>query len=148
MKFVPIDLKQKTFNTSIRGYNKAEVNDYLSELADLLSNMIEEINAKNDEIDTLKNTIKHYEEIESTLKKTMLMSQQIKEDVERNSKKEAQLFIAEAKLNANQILAQAKKDLSKYQKDIEELKRQKMIFKNKLLNLLDAHRELLVTLED
>lgn len=148
MKFVPIDLKQKSFNTALKGYNKNEVNDYLSELADILSNMIEEINSKNNEIGILKNSLKHYEEIENTLKKTMIMSQKIKEDVERNSKKESELFIAEARLSANEILAQAKKDLIKYQRDIEELKKEKIIFKNKLTNLLDAHKELLSTFDD
>ena len=148
MKILPIDIKQKKFSITMRGYSKDEVLEYLSEVANSFESLIEDNSNKIKKIGNLKNDLKHFKNIEQTLKKTLVTAQQIKDDMQLSSKKEADLVIAEAKLKASEIVSHAKKDFEKYQREIEELKRERIIFKNKLTNLLDSHKELLRTFEE
>jgi len=148
VKILPIDIKQKKFTVTMRGYSKDEVLEYLSEVANSFESLIEDNSNKIKKINNLKNDLKHFKNIEQTLKKTLVTAQQIKDDMKLSSKKESDLIIAEAKLKASEIVSQAKKDFERYQREIEELKRERIIFKNKLTNLLDSHKELLKTFEE
>jgi len=78
----------------------------------------------------------------------MITAQQIKDDMQRNSKKEYDLTIAEAELEASRIISKSREQVIKYQTEIEELKRQKNIFKKEMENLLNSHLNLLKTFHD
>lgn len=145
MKLVPLDIKQKEFSTSLRGYSKVEVLDFKEDVASVLEELISENKKLKSKILSLEDELKVYKDIEATLKQTMISAQQIKDDMHRNSKKEYDLTIAEAELEANRIITKSREQVINYQAEIEELKRQKSIFQKELENLLNTHLNLLNT---
>jgi len=145
MKLVPLDIRQKEFSNSFKGYSKVEVFDFKEEIAGVLEELITENNKLKTEMSSLNDELKLYKDIESTLKQTMITAQQIKDDMHRSSKKEYDLTIAEAELEANRIISKSREQVISYQTEIEELKRQKSIFQNELENLLNSHLNLLKT---
>ena len=145
MKLVPLDIKQKEFSVSFRGYSKIEVFDFKEELANVFEELISENNKLKSELIHLQDEIKIYKDIEQTLKQTMITAQQIKDDMHRSSKKEYDLTIAEAELEANRIISKSREQVISYQSEIEELKRQRSIFRNELENILNSHLNLLKT---
>jgi len=145
MKLVPLDIRQKEFSNSFKGYSKVEVFDFKEEIAGVLEELITENNKLKTEMSSLNDELKLYKDIESTLKQTMITAQQIKDDMHRSSKKEYDLTIAEAELEANRIISKSREQVISYQTEIEELKRQKSIFQNELENLLNSRLNLLKT---
>ena len=145
MKLVPLDIRQKEFSNSFKGYSKVEVFDFKEEIAGVLEELITENNKLKTEMSSLNDELKLYKDIESTLKQTMITAQQKKDDMHRSSKKEYDLTIAEAELEANRIISKSREQVISYQTEIEELKRQKSIFQNELENLLNSHLNLLKT---
>ena len=145
MKLVPLDIKQKEFNKEFRGYSKEEVLAFREEVAEVVEELLTENNKLKSKISALEDELKTYKDIETTLKQTMITAQQIKDDMHRSSKKEYDLIVAEAELEASRIIAKSRERVIKYQSEIEELKRQKSILKSELENLLNSHLNLLKT---
>jgi cell division initiation protein len=145
MKLVPLDIKQKEFSVNFRGYSKVEVLDFKEDIASVVEELITENNKLKGETISLKEELSIYQSIETTLKQTMITAQQIKDDMHRSSKKEYDLTIAEAELEANRIISKSREQVIAYQTEIEELRRQKHIFQNELENLLNSHLNLLKT---
>jgi len=143
MKLVPLDIRQKEFSNSFKGFSKVEVFDFKEEVATVFEELITENNKLKSEVSYLKDDIKLYKDIEVTLKQTMITAQQIKDDMHRSSKKEYDLTVAEAELEANRIISKSREQVISY--EIEELRRQKTIFQNELENLLNSHLNLLKT---
>lgn len=145
MKLVPLDIKQKEFSTNFRGYSKVEVLDFKEDVASVLEELISENKELKSKILSLEDELKIYKDIEATLKQTMISAQQIKDDMHRSSKKEYDLTVAEAELEANRIITKSREQVINYQTEIEDLKRQKSIFQKELENLLNSHLNLLNT---
>jgi len=148
MKLVPLDIKQKEFTTVFRGYSKEEVLSFREEVAGVVEELLTENNKLKSKISSLEEELKSYKNIETTLKQTMITAQQIKDDMHRSSKKEYDLIVAEAELEASRIISKSREQVIKYQSEIEELKRQKSILKSELENLLNSHLNLLKTFHD
>lgn len=96
----------------------------------------------------LKRTLVRLEqhlERERTLQETMVTAQRISDDVKAQAKKEAEVRIAEAELQAEKIVAGANNRLIEMVRELNELKRQKVQFEAQLEAIIDSHQKLLET---
>lgn len=143
MKLVPLDIRQKDFTTKFKGFSKEEVLSFLQEVSDNFEELMQENNKYKDEINGLKEQLRTYQDIENIMKKTMITAQQIKDEMQLSSKKEYDLVIAEAKIEASKILAESKEKVNEYKKEITELERQKTVFKSQLESLINSHLKML-----
>ena len=71
--------------------------------------------------------LEEYHEREKTLQETMVTAQRISEDIKASAKKEGELVINEAELQAEKIVADAHRKLVQVIDDINELKRQRVL---------------------
>jgi cell division initiation protein len=65
------------------------------------------------------------------------------EEIQANTKREADLLLKETELKAERLLEQAHRRVAQVQAEIAELKRQRDVFTSKLRGLLKTHLELL-----
>ena len=84
----------------------------------------------------------HFNTIEMTLQKSILTAQEAAEDVRRNSMKEAKLIIKEAEKNADRIVNEALSRAQKIAVEIEDLKKQSKVFRNRFKMLIEAQLDL------
>ncbi len=147
MKLMPLDIRQKEFPVMFRGYDQNEVLQFLEKVADQVESLIAEKNQYQETIRGLEEQLKRYQELEETLKKTIITTQQIKDEMKLSAKKEYDLVVAEAKLEANKILSEAQKSITFEEKELQELKRQKELFRDHLRTLINSHLKLLNTFE-
>jgi cell division initiation protein len=84
-----IDIHNKEFKRSFRGYNEDEIDDFLDQIA----NDYEILSHKNDdlqrELDLAKKSLDQYKQLESNLHDTLLVAQKTAEEVTSNAKKAA-----------------------------------------------------------
>ena len=126
MGITPAVIQQKAFSTKFRGFDVQEVDAFLDEVAReiaLLNHTIEEVKSANHRLD-LEN--QGYKTRENSMKRVLLQSQKVVDEMKKNARKSAESIIAEAEIEAEKILNRSHQRLSQLYSDITELKRQRM----------------------
>ncbi|MBD3383665.1 DivIVA domain-containing protein [candidate division KSB1 bacterium] len=148
MKLTPLDIRKHDFKKSMRGYDPEEVDAFMSMVSDELELLIREKNQLNDETIKLRTQLKDYQDVEQSLRETLVKAQNTVEESRANSRREAEIIIHEAELQAEHILKEAKEQLRELGHEIEMLEMQKESFAKRLHHLLQSQIELLEVLEE
>lgn len=143
MALTPLDIHNKEFSRRLRGYDEDEVNEFLDQVIKDYELLIRENKETKEELETLKEKLEHFNNIEETLSKTIIVAQETADEVKHNSKKEAQLIIKEAEKNADRIINEALSKSRRIAMETEELKKQASIYRTRFVSLLEAQLELL-----
>ena len=145
MALTPTDIHNKTFNTKFRGYDEDEVNEFLEQLMKDFENVIK----KNEELEkTVSNNevrITHFNMIEETMQKSILIAQEAAEDVRKNSVQESKLIISEAEKNADRLVNDALAQARKIALEVEVLKKQSKVFKSRFKMMVEAQLDMINT---
>jgi cell division initiation protein len=148
MKITPLDIQQQQFRVRFRGFDMVEVDNFL----DLLANEFEELLKENSQIreeDRGKaERIIQLEAGEKELRDTLVSVQRITEEMKNNARKEGELIIEEAKLNARKILEAAQAQALQIEGEINQLKRQRAEFEASLRATVEMHWRLLESTEE
>jgi cell division initiation protein len=147
MKFTPLDIRQKRFETSFRGYAARDVQGFLELLAGEFEDVVKENIALKEELKRTQGELERHLERERVLQQTLVTAQRVSEDLRGAAKKEAEVVVAEAELQAEKIVHAAHQKLVQVVDDINELKRQRARFDSELRSLVTAHLKLLEAVE-
>ncbi|MFC5450167.1 DivIVA domain-containing protein [Paenibacillus aestuarii] len=143
MPLTPLDIHNKEFSRSFRGYDEDQVNEFLDQVIKDYEALIRENKELQNQALTLQERLDHFSNIEETLSKTIIIAQEAADEVKNNSKKEAQLILKEAEKNADRIINESLGRSRKVALEIEELKKQASIYRTRFRTLLEAQLELL-----
>ncbi|MCZ8518791.1 MULTISPECIES: DivIVA domain-containing protein [Paenibacillus] len=143
MALTPLDIHNKEFSRSFRGYDEDEVNEFLDQVIKDYEALIRENKELQNQLMTIQERLDHFANIEETLSKTIIVAQEAADEVKHNSKKEAQLIIKEAEKNADRIINESLSKSRKISMEIEELKKQASIYRTRFRTLIEAQLELL-----
>lgn len=143
MPLTPLDIHNKEFTKGFRGYDEDEVNEFLDQVIKDYEMLIREKKELEEKLSELQDKLGHFTILEETLNKSILVAQETAEDVKRNAQKEAKLIIKEAEKNADRIINEALSKSRKIAFDIEELKKQSKVFRNRFKMLIEAQLDLL-----
>lgn len=147
MALTPLDIHNKEFSNKWRGYDEDEVNEFLEQIMKDYENLIAENKALQNELEQASSQITHFNTIEETLQKSIMTAQEAAEDVRRNSMKESKLIIKEAEKNADRIVNEALSRAREISLEVEDLKKQSKVFRNRFKMLIEAQLDL-VNAED
>ena len=145
MPLTPLDIHNKEFSRSFRGYDEDQVNEFLDQVIKDYEALIRENKDLQNQTLALQERLDHFTHIEESLSKTIIVAQEAADEVRSNSKKEAQLILKEAEKNADRIINESLTRSRKVSLEIEELKKQASIYRTRFRTLLEAQLELLNT---
>ncbi|MVO99350.1 MULTISPECIES: DivIVA domain-containing protein [Paenibacillus] len=143
MPLTPLDIHNKEFARSFRGYDEDAVNEFLDQVIKDYEAIIRENKELQNQILALQERLDHFSNIEETLSKTIIVAQEAADEVRNNAKKEAQLVLKEAEKNADRIINESLTRSRKISVETEELKKQASIYRTRFRTLLEAQLELL-----
>ncbi|HWJ78969.1 MAG TPA: DivIVA domain-containing protein [Niallia sp.] len=143
MPLTPLDIHNKEFTKGFRGYDEDEVNEFLDQIIKDYENIIREKKELEERLSELTDRIGHYNTIEETLNKSIVVAQEAAEEVKRNAQKEAKLIIKEAEKNADRIVNESLSKARKIALEIEELKKQSKVFRTRFKMLIEAQLDML-----
>ncbi|KEQ27246.1 MULTISPECIES: DivIVA domain-containing protein [Paenibacillus] len=143
MALTPLDIHNKEFSRSFRGYDEDQVNEFLDQVIKDYESLIRENKELQNQLAAIQERLDHFANIEETLSKTIIIAQEAADEVKNNSKKEAQLIIKEAEKNADRIINESLTKARKVSVEIEELKKQASIYRTRFRTLIEAQLELL-----
>ncbi|NQX65483.1 septum formation initiator [Paenibacillus ferrarius] len=145
MPLTPLDIHNKEFSRSFRGYDEDQVNEFLDQVIKDYEALIRENKDLQNQTVALQERLDHFTNIEDSLSKTIIVAQEAADEVRSNAKKEAQLILKEAEKNADRIINESLTRSRKVSLEIEELKKQASIYRTRFRTLLEAQLELLNT---
>jgi len=143
LPLTPLDIHNKEFGKSFRGYDEDEVNEFLDQVIKDYELVIREKKQLEEQMLDMKERLKHFSTIEETLNKSILIAQEAAEDVKGNAQKEAKLIIKEAEKNADRIINEALIKSRKVTMEFEELKKQSKVFRTRLRMAIETQLEML-----
>jgi cell division initiation protein len=139
MRITPLDIQQKQFPVKFRGFDEEEVDSFLEIVREEMEDLLRDNASLREETKRLEKQIKEYKNIESTLRDTLISTQQMVEEYKNNAKKDAELIKKEAELKAEEILKEAQEKVIKIHEDITDLKGVRRHFKEELKRLIESH---------
>ncbi len=145
MPLSPLDIHNKEFGKGFRGYNEDEVNEFLDQIIKDFELLLKEKKELEEKLKSSSERVGHFTTIESTLQKSIVIAQEAAEEVRRNSQKEAKLIVKEAEKNADRIVNEALTKARRIALEIEELKKQSKVFRNRFKMLVEAQLDLINT---
>lgn len=99
----PLDIHNREFRRSLRGYDIDEIDEFLDEVIRDFETLYKENLDLKEKIQKQDDNINKYKELEETLQNTLVLVQQLSEEVKQNAEQEAKLIIWEAQKKAEQI---------------------------------------------
>ena len=138
----------KTFRSSFKGYNRIEVNKFVANVTEEYESMLTKLKAQDEEIEKLKISMQKYQNIESTLNKTILIAEDTSNQIKKMTREECKGIIDEAKRNASRIVNDALIKAEKMEQDAEELRRRVVNFKRKFRQAVENEIEIIEEIEE
>lgn len=127
----------KKFNNGFPGYNKNEVNSFVSNVTKEYESMLNNLKSRDKEIIELKKELEHYKNIEGTLNRAILIAEESSNNIKKTALEEAKLLVDDAKKNASRILNNALIKAEKVENEANNLKRQVETYKRRYKNILE-----------
>lgn len=141
----PLDIQNKEFKKSLMGYNTREVDAYLDAINDDYEKLYKENIELKDKIGILTDQIRQYNNLEETLKSTLVIAQSTADDVTSSARKKAELIIEDAELQAKNRTNEAINEVRNIMKEYDYLKKEIFIFKTRYESFIKAQ---LISLEE
>lgn len=143
MKITPMDIQQKQFPVKFRGFDMEEVYAFLELVREQLEELYKDNISLKEQLRRADEQLQAYRNMEATLRETLTTAQQMADEYKTNSKKEAELMIKEAELNADAIIKQAQEKVIKIHEDIVDLKGIRRHFKEEIKRLIESHLKMI-----
>jgi len=139
----PLDIHNKEFSRSFRGYDEDEVDDFLERVIQDYEVIIRQNKDLEEHMDSLSEKLKHFTNIEESLSKAIIVAQETAEEVKSSARKESQLIIKESEKNADRIVSDALNKSRKIAQEVEEVQRYAVVFRARFRSLIQAQLEML-----
>lgn len=144
----PLDIENKKFPTKLRGYDDAEVDEFLDQITIDYERLYKENAELRALVEENKKELEHYRNVEKTLQNTLVMAQTTAEDIKMTAQSRAEQIIRDAQSEARKATEEITKQEFDIRRRTEELKRQFNVYKAKMEALLISQLELLQDKEE
>lgn len=139
----PLDIENKKFGRSLKGYNVDEVDDFLDELTVEYERLYKENAELKGEVESSKKDLEHYRSVEHTLQNTLVMAQTTADDIKKMAQQQADQIIKNAQLDARKSTEELSRQEFELKVKLEEMKKKFDMYKAKMEALLISQLELL-----
>jgi len=139
----PLDIHNKEFKRSFRGYNEEDVDEFLDRVIKDYELLYRENIELKENMDRLNSKLEHFQHMENTLHNTLIVAQETEEEVKLNAKKTTELMIKEAEINAQKLVEEAANKVRRMASEYQDLKKQVDVYRVRMRTLVQAQLEIL-----
>jgi len=144
----PLDIHNKEFKRSFRGYNEEDVDEFLDRVIKDYEQLYRENIELKETVERLNSKLEHFQHMENTLHNTLVIAQETAEEVKLNAKKESDLALKEAEIKAQRLIDEAMSKVRRMTGEYEELKKQIQVYRTRMRTIVQAQLEILQSEED
>ena len=135
------------FSYEANGYNRNEVNQFVSDVIKETEGIITRVRKQNTEIEELKKELQHYKEIENNLKNAVVQTDTTGDNIKEMAREESEKIVQDAKHNASRIVNEALLRAERIEFKADMLERNMRIFKKKLKSIMDQQMAVVEEIE-
>ena len=135
------------FSYEANGYNRNEVNQFVSDVIRETEGIITRVRKQNTEIEELKKELQHYREQENNLKSAIMKAEETGDNIKKMAREESNMIVNDAKHNASRIVNEALLRAEKIELQADTLERNMRIFKKKLKAIMEQQMAVVEEIE-
>lgn len=139
MRIAPIDIAHKSFNRKVMGLDADEVANFLRDIADQMEELIRERNSLKEIARQKDIQLIEYKERDDSLKATLATATRMSEQIRQDSEREAKLIINDAAQKAEVVMRDGRDQLKRLYQEIADIKKLRMQFESNLRAVCQAH---------
>lgn len=134
----PIDIQEKEFSRSVRGYKEEEVNQFLDEITIDLERLLNELRETRDENSRLVEELERYRGSEGTVVETLEAAKTLMADISASAEKRADILLKNAELDAQLMQKEARDTADRIAEESKVMKNRFIDFRTKYKQLLES----------
>ena len=131
----------RKFRTSFLGYNKEDVNEFVSEVIREYESILEKLRTSTKEMEYLNRELERYKGLEKSMNDTLLVAQEVSANAQKAAIAEGKLIIEDAKNSASKIVNNSLIKAQNIEREAEELKRKVISYKRKFIALVESQMD-------
>ena len=147
MKLTPMEINNKEFKRTIRGYAQDEVDEFLDRIVEEYEALYKENTKVKEKLENANEKLDHHMQIENTIQNTLILAQETAEQSRKTSQDEADRIIRKANDTAQKILDKAHSDVLQINDDYDIIKQEFIKFRAKFRNFMNFQMETFDDLE-
>lgn len=148
IKLTPIEIERHEFKTVWRGYDPDEVRSFLAQVAHQLTTMIREQEKAEETLELKAQRLAQVEDYEIRLRDALIAASSLAEQSREEARRESELLIKEAELQAERILKEGRQSLHQLLSETQSLKRQRERLSVELRSIVESHLRMLENQEE
>ena len=137
----PKDIQTVEFASSMRGYNKQAVDEFLDRVTADYQALVEENRRLYSEKDELQRKLEEAKNSGVSAKDTLEQARKLLSDISSSAEKRAEIIVKNANLDAENITRNARESVERYTEEAELLKKRLAEFRAKYRDLLKTEME-------
>ena len=139
----PVDLENKEFAKSFRGYDIDEVEAFLTELTKDYAKIYRENAALKDKNAILTDANENYKQMEETMRSAIISAQKTSEEIIKNAHDQADNIVNEAKVRAEAEYAKMDARIDELTRECVEIEGKSSLVRAKLKTVLNTYISML-----
>lgn len=147
MRITPIDIRKQEFRRGMRGYDVDEVDTFLAMVADEMELLIGTAQKATDELTSLRERLAEYQQMEATMRETLVTVQKAAEQKKEAAQKEADIILKEAEVRAGTWIEEAHRSIREVKKELARLRGMRDSYVTRLKMLVQAQLDMLKVAE-
>ena len=125
----PLDIQNKEFKKSFRGYNLNSVDGFLDKVIEDYEKIYNENIELKYKVNLYSDQIRHYNTLEETIKNTLIVAQNSADEVINTARIKSQNIIEEAKINSRKSIEISKQKVVELNQEYDNLLKEMSSFK-------------------
>jgi DivIVA domain-containing protein len=147
-RLTPMDLRKQDFRKTMRGFDRAEVDDFRVRAADELERVVRERMTLEERVKRLEEQLATFKEREKAMNDALVAAQQLRAETREQAEREAQVIVREAEADAERRLDRARRDIERLDASAQNLARQHHAYLAALRSLVDRQKAELDAMAD
>jgi len=143
MPLQPLDIQKQRFAQRLRGYDPAEVENFLSLVAEELTQRLADLERSEHENRKLRERVDAAEARERELQEMLMRGKKVADEMVSTSQREAQLLVKEAEIHADKLVHQAMERAQEVDNRIQELRTRRRELQLKFRGTLELFAQIL-----
>ncbi|HAW71824.1 MAG TPA: hypothetical protein DHD79_12720, partial [Firmicutes bacterium] len=139
----PLDIETTVFRRSMRGYDRVEVQEFVTRVAADYEFLYKENMDLKEQLQAMDEKIAQYIRLEDSMRNALMLAQQTAEEVKASAQKQSELMVREGEAKVEQIRARMRDEINTELRRLSELRQRGEQARAQLRAVLTSHLELL-----
>ncbi|MBE7027079.1 MAG: DivIVA domain-containing protein [Ruminococcaceae bacterium] len=139
----PLEIENREFKKTVGGYNRDDVEDFMSLILVDYEKLYRENVASREKIEALNSALENYKNQEATMQNAILAAQKAADALSQAASEKADLIIKEAQVKAGDIIREANDEIAKLDLRYADIKQQIESYKMRVGAIIKSQLDIL-----